>query len=263
MANIIIDDNFTTVAASHITIKGTTNAYEASNVMDFIHLKRRWRMSDATKSDSFPIMRFLLDSASATHAALVLDDVNFDKVMVFGNSSDMGTDWSGASYVSSVITISKDDQVNRYKAYIPLTNFGYAYGAIGVPTTASPVGTATGNWEIGRVLWMKTANAFTQNMGRDYKRGAEQPFNENAVGDRETTGPVQWVGTLAFSYRTQAQEADLTTLNNKDISNTLVFYENNGDTSKVYVCLRDNSYVGTYYGGNSVKGSSIKLKERV
>jgi len=81
--------------------------------------------------------------------------------------------------------------------------------------------------------------------------------------ERDSLGDMQWSGTLTFGVRTTTEEADLTTLNNLDISETLVYYENAGDTSKVYVCLRDDHYKGTYLANGIVTGNSIKLTERV
>jgi hypothetical protein len=128
------------------------------------------------------------------------------------------------------------------------------------------VGTYTDKWEIGRVGILDTATEFSKNMSYGYERGAERAYREvefNNHVERDTTNVIRWVGTLHFSHRTTTQEANLTTLNNMDIGDTLIFYENNSDTSKVYFCLRDSDYSGTVIANSVVTGSSIRMVERI
>lgn len=262
MGNIIIDNDLITVATAEITVQSTAAGYSKADVFIFKSPERRYRMDSADKSDVNPIMYFDLTSAQ-TVDAIVLDAVNFDTVQIFGHASDLGVDWSTATFDSGELTVSKDAQTGRYKIYIPLTAFNYRWLAIGVPASATAVGSYTAKWEIGRVGIMDTATEFSKQMSRGYKRGADQAFTENAIGERDKTGPIYWVGTLDFGYRTDTQETDLTTLNNYDIDDTVIFYENFGDTSKVYFCYRLDSYSGMYAGLGYVKGESIKFRERV
>jgi hypothetical protein len=263
--SIIIDNNLIKAVNANITVQSTASSFAKVNVMNHINLKRRWRMDSANKSNTNPVMYFDLGSAQ-TVAAVVLDDVNFDKVTILGHASDLSTDWTTASFDSTTVSISLDAQVNRYKVYIPLTAFNYRYLAIIVPTTASAVGTYTDKWEIGRVGILDTATEFSKNMSYGYERGAERAYREvefNNHVERDTTNVIRWVGTLHFSHRTTTQEANLTTLNNMDIGDTLIFYENNSDTSKVYFCLRDSDYSGTVIANSVVTGSSIRMVERI
>jgi hypothetical protein len=263
---IITSNDFITVANAGITVQSTATGFAKANVMIYNHLKRRWRMDALTKSDSNPVMYFDM-SAAQTVAAVVLDDVNFDKVIIVGHGSDLSDDWSGADYTSGAVTISNDAQVNRYKVYIPLTAFNYRWLGIIVPDAASAVGAYTTKWEIGRVGILDSVTTFTKNMARNYQRGAQRKYSEVELKsghvDRISDGEIGWIGTLNFTHRTTAQEADLTTLNNLDISETLIFYENNSDTSKVYFCLRDDNYVGTMVTNSVVTGNSIRLRERI
>ena len=55
---------------------------------------------------------------------IMLNDVNFDKVVIQGNASDA---WGGPSYASGTLTVSQDKVTGRYKIYIPLTGFNYRY----------------------------------------------------------------------------------------------------------------------------------------
>jgi len=263
---IILDNDLITVVNAKITVQSTATGFAKANVFNFAHLKRRWRMDTATKSNINPIMYFDLGAAK-TIVAVVLDDVNFDEVVIKGHATDLGTDWTTASFTTDTITIDKDAQTNRYKTFIPLTDFNYQYLAILVPTTAQAVGDYTGNWQIGRVGLLKTATEFSKNMSYGYQRGAQRAFREVSLesghNERESTGPIQWTGSLQFGFRRIAQETDLTTLNNMDIGETLIFYENDEDTSKVYFCLRDDNYEGTIESTGIIKGKAIRLLERI
>ena len=266
MANIIVSKDFITTATGAITVQSTATGYDKLNVFNHSILKRRWRMDSAGTSDVNPVMYFDM-SAAKTVVAVVLDDVNFNKVHILGHASDLTTDWTAASFTTGAVTISADAQTGRYKAYIPLTAFDYRWLAIVVPAAASAVGSYTTKWEIGRVGILDSVYTFTKNMGRNYQRGAIQEFSEmtqqNGHRARVKDGDIYWQGTLDFPYRTLTQEVDLTTLNNYDIDDPLVFYENGGDTSKVYFCLRDTNYFGTMDSTAGVKGMSIKLTELI
>ena len=263
---VIIDNDIITVAAAEITVQSTATGFLKQNVMNHAHLKRRWRMNTLDKSNINPVMYFDLGSAQ-TVVAVVLDDVNFDDVIIKGHTADLGVDWTAADFTTATLTVSKDTQTNRYKIYCPLTAFNYRWLAIIVPTTANAVGDYTTKWEIGRVVLLDTATEFGKQMGPGYRRGAERAFSEldlkSGHDERLTDGPIRWTGVLDFPHRTTTDEADLITLNNMDIGGTLVFYENNSDTSKVYVCLRDDDYEGTHVSENTVLGHSIRLRERI
>ena len=302
---IILDNDLIVVADAEITVQSTATGFAKANVFNFAHLRRRWRMNSAAKSNTNPVMYFnnnklyggtspsgklyewngtdawvekapklgaethilSMAVASSRIMAIVLDDVNFDKAVIKGHATDLGTNWTTASFTTDTITIDKDAQTNRYKTFIPLTDFNYQYLAILVPTTAQAVGDYTGNWQIGRVGLLKTATEFSKNMSYGYQRGAQRAFREVSLesghNERESTGPIQWTGSLQFGFRRIAQETDLTTLNNMDIGETLIFYENDEDTSKVYFCLRDDNYEGTIESTGIIKGKVIRLAERI
>ena len=266
MANIIFTNDIIAVADANITVQSTATGFAKANVFNYGTLKRRWRMDSLTKSAVNPVMNFDL-SAAKTLTAIVLYDVNFDKVNILGHASDLEADWTGATFDSGAITVSPDAQTGRYDVYIPLTAFEYRFLAIIIPAAASAVGSYTVKWEIGDVVLLDSGSPFAKNMSMGYSRGAERAFAELKLAsghvERNSLGDMQWMGTLEFGIRTTTEEADLTTLNNLDISETLVFYENAGDTSKVYVCLRDDHYKGTYLANGIVTGTSIKLTERI
>ena len=139
MGNIIVSNDILTFADSAITVQGSAAGFAKVDLMDLWHLKRRWRMDSATKSDTNPIVRINMASAQ-TVDAVMLNDINFDKVIIKGHASDLGTDWTSASFSSGALSVSCDAQVSRYKIYAALTAFNYQYLAIIVPTTATAVG---------------------------------------------------------------------------------------------------------------------------
>lgn len=266
MGNIIISNDIITVANAAITVQGTASGFAKVDMMDLWHLKRRWRMDSANKSDTNPIVRIDL-SAAKTLDSIMLNDINFDKVIIKGHASDLGTDWTAASFSSGALSVSCDAQVNRYKIYAALTSFNYQYLAIIVPTAASAVGSYTSAWEIGTVVSLDSINTFTKNMGYGYQRGATRAYKEIKLAsghvERFDVGDMRWQGTLSFKVRSTSHESDLTTMNNLNIADPLVFYENNSDTSKVYLCLRNDNYIGTISHYGLVDGVTIRLEELV
>jgi hypothetical protein len=266
MAAIIIDNDLITVADAAITVQSTATGFAKANVMNHAYLKRRWRMDSLSTSNTNPVMYFDLTSAQ-TVAAIILDDINFSQVVIKGHATNLTTDWTSASFTSGTITISKDSQTNRYKAYIPLTAFNYRWLAIIIPTTATAVGSYTDKWEIGRVGILDTATEFSKNMAFGYQRGVSTPCSELELGnghkEKLIIGVKRWESTCEFGIRTTTQEADLTTLNNMDKDSTLIFYENDSDTSKVYFCQRDSDYYGTLIFNDLVESGSIRFTEQV
>ncbi len=263
---IIFSNDIISVADSEVTAQSTTAGYAKKNVMDLTRLKRRWRMNALTKSDSNPVLRFDLSSAK-TVVAVFLNDVNFDKVVIKGHASDLGTDWSGASFSSSEIAVSLDAQVGRYKVFIPLTAFSYRWLAVIVPAAAAAVGSYIAKWEIGTVVILGSVDTFTRNMSYGYERGAEQSYSDISMRSKHRQrveyGEIQWVATLQFGSRNTNKESDLTTLNTYGIADELVFFENESDTSRAYLCYRDDHYSGTLIYMDIVSGGSLRLKELV
>lgn len=266
MANIVISNDIIEVADAEITAQSSASGFAKADVMDMWRLKRRWRMNTADKSSVNPILYFDMGAAqTVTH--VMLDDVNFDKVIILGHASSLTTDWTTASFSSGEVAISCDAQVNRYKVIIPLTAFNYRWLAICVPAAASAVGSYVTKWEVGRVAILDSVTTFTRNMSYGYVRGASRQYKDttllSAGRERATVGEMQWSGTLSFGNRRTSDESDLTTLNNLDIGEPLIFYENMDDTSKCYICLRDDHYFGTLTQYNIVSGTTIKLVELV
>lgn len=264
---IIISNDFIAVANAEITARSEASGYPKINVMDNWHLKRRFRADDLVKSDANPLMVFDLGEAT-TVAGILLNDVNFDKTRIRGHATHLGTDWSGSTFDSgSDHAVSKDERVNRYKIYLPPTGFNYRYLAIMTPAAASAVGSYQTKWEIGTVVILGTVTEFSRNMSYGYERSAKQAYEETGQKsggiERVSLGEIKWTGQAVFNVRTKADEADLWTINNYNIADPLIFYENDGEDDKAYLCVRDDDYSGTLIYKDIVKGNSIRFQELV
>ena len=261
---LIISDDILQINNTEITARSTATGFAKKNVMNFWHLKCRFRADDLTKSDTNYLIKFDLGSAQ-TVVGVMLNDINFDKACIYGHASDLGTDWSTASYDSGDISVSLDNIVNRYKAYIPLTAFNYQWLAVAVPSAASVVGTYTTKWEVGEVAILDSVTTLAKTMSYGYQRQASKAFRDIelpyggvervALGDN-----LRWAGNTIFGNRTKTQENELWTVNAMDNAKPIVFYENDGDTSKVYVCTKGD-YVGTIIANDAVIGNTITFRE--
>lgn len=265
---IILSNDYIKPINANIYARSEVGGFAKVNTMDFLHLKRRFRADDLTKSDINPILRFDL-SAAKTIVAVVLVDVNFDKVRIRGDAGDLGADWSGSTFDSGADhAVSLNTQINRYHIYIPLTAFNLQWLAIMTPAAASAVGSYTTKWEIGKVVILDSVTTLSKNMAYGYKRKASISYidSDHATGGSERvkiSDDRQWMADIVFNYRTLTDEAELWTIDNIDIGNPLIFYENDSDTSKVYLCLRDDSYEGTIMAKNAVEGNVIGFKELI
>lgn len=264
---VIVSTDLVSVADAEITARSTATGYAKSNVMDFWHLKRRWRCDDLTKSDSNPALVFDLGAAT-TVDAVFLNDINFNKVAILGHASDLDDDWSGATFDSGDITVSQNTFTGRYQAYIPLTSFNLRWLAVMTVADASAVGSYTSKWEIGTVCIIDSKTELTSNMAYGYQRGATKPYTDISLPHGGTerinlSDVYQWQATATFGTRTITNEANLQTMNLMDMSDPFVWYENNSDTSDCYLCLRDNAYIGTVVANDLVTGNQIRLRELI
>ncbi len=262
---IILSTDLISVADANITARSADANFPKVNTMDFWHLLRRFRAADVIKSDTNYLFKFNLTAAQVV-AAIFLNHVNFDKVRIYGHASDLGTDWSTASFKSGSVSISLDTIVNRYKAYIPLTAFNYQWLAIGIPDAATAVSDYTTEWQIGTVCMLENITTLSKNMAYGYRREAVKESEDiktkgGLIQRVGLSSVLKWRGSAIFGVRTTAQEGEMWTANNLDFASPIVFYENNGDTSKAYLCLRSNFYEGTVIASTAVRGNTIGFQE--
>lgn len=267
MGNIILSNDFVIVPDASITARSQATGYVKANVMDLWHLKRRFRADDANKSDTDYLIKFDFGAARVLEA-IFINDVNFDKVRIYGHSSDLGNDWSTASYQSGDITISQDTMVNRYKLYHEFSSFNYQYLAIGVPTSASAVGAYTTKWEVGTVVFMETVTELSENMSYGYEKYADMAVQEISLDNglieaMSLNDNLRWHGRLVFDNRSRDNESDLHAINALDRHKPLVFFENMGSTQYAYLCVRRDAVRVSRIAYNVVRGSDVNLVELV
>lgn len=240
-----------------ITHRSETVPYVAENVEDYWHLKRRFRANDVTANSW--LWRCDL-GATKTIEAVVLNDVNFDAVRLnFGNAS------GGADDTSGDLVVSLDVVVNRYTViYVPAVAISRRHVEVFIPTGTSAVGSYTTKWEIGRIGVLDSITEITKNT---YSRTSRKTFRDVALAsgsfERVDLGEIGWEGILGFEVRKASGEANLWTLNNMNMADPLILYENNNDTSKAYFCLRDDAYKGNLIYHGVARGNTVKFKELV
>lgn len=265
---IILSNDYLQIADTNIYARSESSGFSKVNVMDYWHLKRRFRAADLTKSAVNPLLRIDMTTAH-TIVAVMLNDVNFDKVRIFGHATDLGANWAGATFDSGADhSVSLNTQINRYNIYIPLTAFNYRWLAITTPAAASAVGSYLTYWEVGSVVLLDSVTTLSKNMAYGYKRQASKAYQDiilaHGGGERISLGDQRkWEADIVFGNRILTDETELWTIDNYNIGIPLIFYENDGDTSKVYLCLRDDAYEGTIEADNIVKGNIIRFKELI
>ncbi len=253
----IISNDF--ISLGTITSRTEDASYPDGNVEDYWHLKRRFRAGDVNTNDWLLKFDFL---AAKAVVAVVLNDVNFDEVRIQGDNEVNFN--APIQYDSGIIDIALDEMVNRHKVYIPLTGFDYQWMRIFIPASATAVGSYTTKWEVGSVVPLDTITEITKNT---YSRTSVKAYEdiELASGGRERVGLgiIGWEGTLGFDMRKESNEASLWALNNMDVSKPLIMYENDGDTSRAHLCLRDDAYEGNLVYHGVASGNTIKFRELI
>ena len=264
MAKLIISGDFCTIATPDITSRTEAGgSYVDWHTIDYWHLKRRFRADDKNTNDW--LLKFHWATATAV-VGLVLNDVNFDKVAIQGNNADAA--WGTPTYDGADLDISRDEVVDRHKIYIPLTGFTHNYLRIFIPTGTSATGDYQTKWEVGSVVPIHSITELSRNMSFGYQRSTEKPYEDLPLShggfERVSLGDeLPWVGDVRFGRRTVTEELELWAINNYDIASPLVLYENRDNTSKVYLCLRDDSYQSVLVTNTSVVGNTIRFKELI
>ena len=255
MGNVIFSNNFVTVADAAITARSQAAGYAKINVMDRWNPKRRFRANDKTTND------FLINidgGATQTLAGIFLNKVNFSKVRIQGHATD---DWGSPTYPGTDLTVTPNKTTGYGHVYIPLTGFDYQWKRIFIPTGATGIGPYTTKWEIGTLCMLSAVTELAHNIS--YGSGQTGThFYKRAVNERIKTGEdIRWEGSLVFGNRPTDHEAELWTLNRMDMSLPFVYYENLGDTSEAYLCVRDDSIEIKRFTYGGISGNTIKIKE--
>ncbi len=257
MPATIVSNDF--IDLGTITSRSEDASYPDDNVGDYWHLKRRFRADDANNNDW--LLKFDFGLLPERTAAVVLNDVNFDEVKIQGHPTDA---WGAPDYDGTIMDISLDEVVNRYKVYIPIIDFQLRWMRIFIPAGAIAVGSYTTKWEVGSVTVLNTITEITKST---YSRTSTKAFEEIALPsggfERVNLGEMRWEGVVGFEMRKEEDENVLWELNNMTSADPLIFYENNEDTSKAYLCLREDAYEGDLIYHGVARGNMVKFKELV
>lgn len=230
--------------------------YPASNLKDYHHLKRHWRSLVTTE------VKIVCDMAAAkTLMAVMLDDLNFTSVYIEGSADNVTYPFS------QLFTISKDERVDRYKAYLVLTGFNYRYLRVRIPAQTPTDGLSA--FRIGRVIALDTQLELPINPSYPYdyeapKKYKKIEFESGGIEKINTGSNKIWHGDFGIEVFVRDTEGStLWQLDAIDEDQLLVFYENRGATNKAYICMRDNSLKvsETYY--NIGKTGSYEFQEIV
>lgn len=257
MGNIILTNQFKTVEAAYITARSQAIGYDPVNVMDRTLLRRRFRADDFTINDYVWKARFV---PTARIYAVALLDVNFSKVRLQGNTADT---WGAPAYPGTDLAVATNPRTNRKSIYIDLgaTGENYEYWRIFIPSSALAFGRYTEKIEIGTVCFLTSASPLSENISQNLEETVTH-FYKTSVNQRVKTGElVRWEASLNFDNRPKDTEPDLLNVNLIDMSAPLLFYKNLGDTSEVYVCVKDNSLTVDWYQVNGISGGRLKLRE--
>lgn len=260
MGDIIVSNDF--VDLGTITSISETAGYDDDNVGDYWHLKRRFRAGGAPTSDASYLLKFDFGAAKSV-IAVILNDVNFDIARIRAHATDLGVNWAASTYSGLANNaIGRDERVERYKIYIPAV-FNLQWMIVQVPVGAVAVGDYGAKWEVGSVVVLATAPNCAKNA---YSRSAIRPFEDIVIpsGGVERVGlndNLMWEGSISIDTRAEVDENQNWALNVLDTAKPLIFYENRLEDDKVYLCLRDDAYVGNLIHQGLVTGNAIRFKE--
>jgi hypothetical protein len=189
--------------------------------------------------------------------AAMLNDVNFTSVY-FSGSADNAT-WGAEQH----FTIGKDERVQRYKIFAALDGFNNRYLRIRIPGQATTDGAAF--FRIGAAVFMDTVLELAEAISYPYDYSADEEILTSKMpsgGEEDTVlGDAIWQGSFGTDPLSPSNEGDYWTLNAIGKSGPLVFFENLGDTSKVYICRRRSAIQVSWKTKNRDSIQKITFKE--
>ncbi len=254
MGNFIFGYNFVE-PSTEIPSSIDTN-YLWANTKDYGHLKRHYRSLVATE------VTIVCNFGSAkTILGLFLNDVNFTSVTIQGNATDV---WTSPSFTQD-FTISKDDRVQRYKIYCALTAFNYQYLRIKIPAQTPVDGLSI--FRVGTRAFILSIIEFLQNPTWPYTYEASYPDplrNDFLSGGFEliSQGDIKkWKGSFAFDVNEKANESQIWLLESLQPTDYIIFFENDGDTSKGYLCIKISFMEIDWETYNTIVTNDYELEE--
>lgn len=271
MGNVILAGDFSTaIASSDITARSEAANNPTSNLLDYWYLKKDFRSTDAAVGNYLILMDF---GAARSLNGVFFNDVNFDRVSLqgaTGSTAPDSTTWDSPDY-DTEFTVSLDTRVGRRKVYCNTTGFNYRYLRVYLSSDAVISGDLS-VWAIGNLALLESGSTKTiklsENISYGYQYNAEKPIQDNAKkgGSKERieqgTNRI-WHGEIPFGLRSSTDETQLWKVNALDISEPLIFYENEGNTQYAYLCLRENSVSIVREGPDLYQPESIRFTELI
>lgn len=235
------------------TASSTDPDYPVANLYDYEHPKRPW------KSWGYPEVTIVCDYGSAKAiVGVFLNDVNFTDVYIQGNAADS---WGSPSF-SQQFTVSKDERTVKWKLYAALTGFNYRYLRIRIPAQVPQDGSA---YRIGTLVCLNTVLGMTNNPTPPYDYSADEAVRvvefPSGATEKINLGDLAWKGSFSFDPYLKVNESDFWTLNSIKKDQNLVFFENETDTSKAYLCRRDAAIEVSWHLPNAVRTNRLEFRE--
>lgn len=256
MANMKIGYNFVDYTIEEYATQDTLRV--AINLYEYDSITKAYWTADVT--DEFITLD--LSATPPTLVAVFIDAVNFSQAVIKGKNTNV--DWGTPDFTSGTVAISTDPTVDRKKLFFePSSTFNYRYLRI------EPASVDSGDsvFKIGRIVCLDTVYTFLHNPTWDYEKSAPLAIvvNEFKSGGFEVIKQGNHkVAKIEVDFSVpSATESTLWTLSNLDRSQRVILFENEGDTSKAYMCRRMDVISVIYNTYNTRKTSSFSYREVV
>jgi len=239
-----------------LTARSANGSYPKVNCLKQLRLMDVFRAADVTATDYLLKLNF---GAAKSVAAVALLNCNFDHAQVQGHASDV---WTAPTYAGSSLAVSQNQYTGRYNIFIPLTAFSYQYMRIYIPAGTVEVGTAQTEWQIGTMVIMSGATALATNISYGFSQSADE-VTEDIGGDKASIDDtMEWEGSLSFDIRSKTDyQAAILALGRMSKSKPVLVYINDGDTSEVYLCYREDAISLTRKYIDGISSGSITYRE--
>lgn len=177
--------------------------------------------------------------ATTALAALVLDNLTTALVTIEGHASNS---WGSPSFSDAAIAVSQDRTDDRYKLYRTLSSFNYRFMRLRTTSTAT-VDSSRG-FGFGTFAALSAVSDFPALEFPVWDR--VDPANEHpkAGGNASHVSlgkPFAQI-TIGQQYLREAEKAGFEALGQRGRHLPFVWYENLGDSSRVYICRRSGPF---------------------
>jgi hypothetical protein len=261
----IVADNFMfahdIVVPSSISTNGSMKqGYVIGDAIDYDSAKACAMITPVVGGDTTITIDF---GATRSPRYLFLNHINFLGVTIEG--------WDALGQPAASDSLSTTNGIyegwtKRYKMLVSLSNFSYRYLVLRFPDGFdSYTGEDDGFIRVGNIIALDSILHLTQNPTKLYKRTirSEIKMNEMESGSDEVqnAGDRYWVGEFGFNPLAKKYDEEIWRLNSITREQPLVFAENGGDNTKIWLCRRDKSIETVWDKPGALNTNKITLKE--